>query len=194
MTHIMGKKLGPKQELALSIGMMLFGIALWYFLLYQPVSTRTEELNGLIDSQEDSLRAENRYKVNVTSLNVAIQQLDTLIASWDSRFPERTQIVSLASQILNFGSEHNLELIEMKPSLYELYALEKAGAHMSGRYIMQIPLNCRFQGEFLDLGQMLEAVVGLPFNMTIADVSLQPVQGNYPQLDIRLRLFLYVHI
>jgi len=65
---------------------------------------------------------------------------------------------------------------------------------MSGRYVMQLPLNCRFRGRFLDLGKMLEDVVKLPFNLSIADVSLSPVRGSYPMLDVRLRLFLYVHL
>jgi len=194
MALILGKKLGPKQELGLSAAVMLFGIALWYFFLYQPVSNKTEELRSLISSQEDSLKAENRYRVNVASLNVGINQLDTLKKTWDARFPDRSHIVDLATQILNFSSEHELELVEMKPSLYELYALEKAGARMSGRYIMQIPLNCRFRGEFLEMGKMLEDVATLPFNMSIADVSLEGAVGRYPLLDIRLRLFLYVHL
>jgi len=194
MPPILGKRLGAKQELAVSAGVMLFGVVLWYLILYQPVTSRTSELKAQVDSQEDSLEAVRKYKLNVAALQLKINDLEKQTKEWDGRFPERTEIVSLATQILNFSSKHNLELIEMKPSLYELYALEKAGAHMSGRYVMQLPITTRFQGRFLDLGKMLEDITTLPFNMTIADVSLSSAPKHYPMLDIKLRLFLYVHL
>lgn len=124
MATLMGKKLGPKEEILLSAGVMLLAALIWYFFLYTPIVEKTAELKGLIASQEDSLRAVQKYKLNVATLQVKIANLDTSIAEWDARFPERTQIVALATQILNFGSDHNLDLVEVKPSLFELYALE----------------------------------------------------------------------
>jgi Tfp pilus assembly protein PilO len=189
-----GKKMGTKQELALSATLMVVGIGLWYFILYQPVAQKTSELQALVDSQQDSLEAVKKYKLNVTSTQIKITALQTEIATWDARFPERKEIVNLATQILDFSSRHNLELIDMRPSLYELYALERAGAHMSGKYVMQLPLSCHFRGLYLNLGKMLEDVSSLPFNVTVADVKLSPVPSEYPLLDIRLRVFLYVRL
>jgi len=194
MTLFGGKPFGPKEDLGISAGVLLLAIALWYFLLYSPVQKETAALRTVVASQEDSLQAINRYKANVAMLNTKVIECQANIATWDGRFPARTEIVNLATQILNFGSKHNLDLVEMKPSLFELYALEKAGAHMSGRYVMQLPLNCRFRGAYLDLGEMLEDVSSLPFNLSIADVSIKPVPHAYPQLDFRLRLYLYVHL
>ncbi len=191
---LFGKKMGPLQEIGVSAGVMALGVGLWFFTLYQPVARRTDEVKQLVNSQEDSLKAVTRYKTNVASLQIKINDVKAKVTEWDSRFPPRTQIVSLATQILNFGARHNLLLVEMRPSLYELYALEKAGAHISGRYVMQMPLNCHFKGKYLDLGTMLEDVSSLPFNVTIADVSLEPLKDDQTSLDIRLRLFLYVHL
>lgn len=188
------KKLGPKEELGLSAGVMLIALAGWYLMLYQPVTKKTAELQALVNSQEDSLEAANKYKMNAAALQIKIDELHQQVGAWDARFPARTEIVSLAKQILNFGALHKLDLIEMRPSLYELYALEKAGAHVSGRYAMQLPLTCQFRGRYLDLGLMLEEISSLPFNVTISDVSMLPAEGRYPLLDVRLRLLLYVHL
>ena len=194
MTPMFKKKLGPKEEIGIAGGILLIAIVGWFFLLYQPIIKATEEFKLQLESQEDSLKADQAYKVNTTRLNLQINELNQQIAGWDARFPARTEIVSLARQILNFGSLHNLELIEMRPSLFELYALEKAGARISGKYTMQLPISGHFQGRFLDLGKMLEDVANLPFNATVADVSIAPVPKRYPDLDIKLRIFLYVHL
>ncbi len=188
------KKLGPKQEIGLAGGVMLLAVVGWYFLLYQPVIDKTMEIQIQLLSQEDSVKADQNYKINAAKLQLQINELNEKIAIWDLRFPARTEIVSLAKEILHFGEAHNLELIEMRPSLFELYALEKAGAHVSGRYTMQLPISCHFQGHYLDLGRMLEDVSNLPFNATVADVALSPIPKRYPELDIKLRLFLYVHL
>jgi len=188
------KKLGPREEIGLAGGVMLLAVIGWYFLLYQPVSSATEAIKLQFASKEDSLKADQNYKINTARLLLQIKDLDAQIGAWDSRFPARTEIVSLAKEILHFGEAHNLDLIEMRPSLFELYALEKAGAHVSGRYTMQLPISCHFQGRYLDLGKMLEDVANLPFNATVADVSLTPIPKRYPELDIQLRLFLYVHL
>jgi len=188
------RKLGPKEEILLAGGVMLAAIVGWYFLLYSPVVAKTALIQAQLSSQEDSLKADQNYKINSARLQLQINELNTQIATWDARFPARTEIVSLAKEILHFGESHNLELIEMRPSLFELYALEKAGAHVSGRYTMQLPISCHFQGRYLDLGKMLEDVSNLPFNATVADVALTPIPKRYPELDIKLRLFLYVHL
>jgi len=188
------KKLGPKQEIGLAGVVILLALVGWYFMLYQPIISQTQEIKEQLRSQEDSLKAVLKYKANTANLQLQINDLNNEISDWDTRFPARTEIVSLAKQILNFGALHNLELIEMRPSLFELYALEKAGARVSGRYTMQLPISCHFQGRFLDLGKMLEDVSNLPFNATVADVALSPVPKRYPELDIKLRIFLYVHL
>ncbi len=188
------KKLGPKQEIGLAGVVILLALVGWDFMLYQPIISQTQEIKEQLRSQEDSLKAVLKYKANTANLQLQINDLNNEISDWDTRFPARTEIVSLAKQILNFGALHNLELIEMRPSLFELYALEKAGARVSGRYTMQLPISCHFQGRFLDLGKMLEDVSNLPFNATVADVALSPVPKRYPELDIKLRIFLYVHL
>lgn len=187
-----GKKMSPVQELIISGVVMVGAIALWYFLLYAPVVSETAAFERKLATEEDSVQAIKKYQINVSVLNTKIDTLRTQLAVWDARFPERTQIVSLATQILNYGTSHGLDLVEVKPSLYELYALERSGAHVSGRYVMQLPLSCHFRGEYLNLGPALEQIASLPFNVTIADVSLDPWKGHYPVLDIHLRLFLYV--
>jgi Tfp pilus assembly protein PilO len=187
-------KLDPKMELGVSAGALMVGLVGWYFALYSPVVTKSTELKIQTESQEDSLDAMRQYKINTAKLIVQNAALDSQIAAWDARFPARTEIVELAKQILAFGDAHNLDLIEMRPSLFELYALEKAGAHVSGRYMMQLPISCQFRGRYLDLGLMLEKIGQLPFNVTIADVGLTRSPTHYPLLDIKLRLFLYVHL
>jgi Tfp pilus assembly protein PilO len=188
------KRMGPKQEIGLAGGVMVLAIIGWYFLLYQPIVAKTETVQAQLSSQEDSVKADQNYKIKTAQLQLQISELNTKIATWDARFPARTEIVSLAKEILHFGEKYNLELIEMRPSLFELYALEKAGAHVSGRYTMQLPISCHFQGRYLDLGQMLDEVSKLPFNATVADVALSPIPKRYPELDIKLRIFLYVHL
>ncbi len=187
-------KLGPKEEIGLAGGVLLLAIVGWYFMLYEPVVSETADFKAQMSSKEDSLKAEQNYKINTARLELQIKDINNQIAKWDTRFPARTDIVSLAKEILHFGEQHNLELIEMRPSLFELYALEKAGAHVSGRYTMQLPISCHFQGRYLDLGKMLEDVANLPFNATVADVGLSPIPKRYPELDIKLRIFLYVHL
>jgi len=189
-----GMKLGLKQELILSGVMVTAAVAAWYMLLYQPIAAKTTELKQLVGNQQDSLQAIKNYETQTAALRLKIQDLQTQTKIWDSRFPARREIVALAGQILQFGKENGLTLIEMKPSLFELYALEKAGAQMSGKYVMQLPITCHFKGRYLALGRMLEKIDALPFNLTIEDVNLAVIPDDYPELDVKVRLFLYVHL
>jgi Tfp pilus assembly protein PilO len=189
-----GKKIGPVAELAISAGVLLIAVFAWYLALYSPVTAQTADIDKLIATRKDSVAAILRYRIEEAAFQTKIDQLTQEREVWDKRFPPRTQIVVIAKQILDFAEKENLDLIEMKPSLYELYALERSGATTAGRYVMQLPLNVRFEGRYLDLGRMLEKVYSLPFNVTISDMNIESIPARYPLLDIRLRMFIYVQI
>ncbi len=186
--------MGLKQEVILSGVLMLGAIIAWYLILYQPIAAKTNEIKILISNQEDSLKAIKNYETQTAILKKQIEDIKHQTRLWDARFPSRMEIVDLAGQILQFGKENGLVLVDMKPSLFELYALEKAGAKVSGKYVMQLPITCRFKGRYIALGMMLEKIDALPFNITIEDVNMTVIPDDYPLLDMRVRLFLYVRI
>ncbi len=178
----------------MAAGIVLAAILAWYLMLYQPVSARTAELTQSIRNQKDSLAAIERYKLQETALKKRTEMLNDEIGVWDASFPSRSSIVSLANQIIRFSRRYGLELTELEPSLFELYALERAGAQVTGQYVMQLPLSFRLRGRYINLGRMLEGLDELPFNLTVADIDLMPISGKEPLLDVRISLFLYVHV
>lgn len=188
------KKLGVKQEILVSSVALLLAIMGWYFGLYQPVSAQTAELNGEIKGLQDSIRAIDKYRTQEKALRFSIAKLEEDISLWDQRFPPRSQIVALTTQIITFMENFDLSLIEVQPSLFDLYALERAGAHVAGSYVMQLPLTFKLHGRYLNMGKMLENLDELPFNLTIAEIEIDALKDKYPQVETRLRLFLYVHI
>ena len=175
-------------------GIVLAAVLAWYLTLYQPVSARTADLSQLISSQEDSLAAIGRYKVQMAALGERSQALEGEIEKWDASFPSRSSIVSLANEVIRFSHRYGLELIELEPSLFELYALERAGTQTSGQFVMHLPLRFRLKGHYLNLGRMIEHLDELPFVLTVADIDFSSISGQDDLLDIRLSLFLYVHV
>ncbi|MFH0766408.1 MAG: type 4a pilus biogenesis protein PilO [Calditrichota bacterium] len=187
-------KIGPKQELILSGALLLLAAVGWYLGLYAPIETKTAKLNQDIRNLEDSVKAIEKYKAQEAALQVHIARLTNETTEWDSRFPPRESIVSLTKVIISFTEAHNLQLIEVLPSLFELYALERAGAQVSGKFVMQLPINFKLQGRYLDVGKMLGEVDTLPFNVTIQDVDVTALPAKYPNVEARISMFLYVHL
>lgn len=187
-------RIGPREELIAIAGILVAAAFAWYLILYNPVNSQAEQLNVEFVNLQDSLNADTNYKAKTTALQVQITKLEGNISDWDARFPSRKQIVSLTKQIISFFKDTGLDVVEVSPSLFELYALEKAGARVAGQYVMQLPLHFTLHGRFLDIGKMLENLESLPFNMTIADIDISANKAIYPQVEGKFGLYLYVHL
>jgi Tfp pilus assembly protein PilO len=187
-------KFGPKGELLVAVGMLLAAVGVWYITLYQPVQAKAAKLGDEIRSQQDSVVAAERYKAQELALRMQVEKIQAELDTWDSKFPPRDSIVAVAKTLISFAEENNLDLVGLEPSLFELYALERAGAPVAGKFVMQLPLKFRLEGRYLDLGRMLEEVENLPFHLTIADVAVAMLPDRTPDVEIGLDVYLYIHL
>ncbi len=175
-------------------GIILVAVVVgWFTLLYNPISTDIKALNAAIASEQDSLTAVERYKTQDKALRQRIEILKLEAVDWDNSFPPRKQLVSLAKQLISYFASYGIELVEMQPSLFELYALEQAGNIVAGKYVSKQLLNMTLRGRYLNLGRMLERIDQLPFKVTVTDVSMNSLPNERPELEIGLDMFLYVH-
>jgi Tfp pilus assembly protein PilO len=188
------KKMGPKQEFLAAGIILLLAVAAWYALLYSPVQAKTARLYEAIKSDRDSVKAVENYNAQEAAFRSRGDLIRSQTLNWDSRFPPRDSIVALARTLIDFAAQNNLLLLELQPSLFELYALEREGTQVSGRFVMQLPLKFKMQGRYLDLGKLLESIEELPFNLTVADVAVAPIPEHAPELDISLDVYLYIHL
>ncbi len=186
-------KLGPREELILSVLLLVFAGIGWYLLLYHPVIAQTKRLHVEIETLDDSLAAANNYRAQEAAFRVKVKRLEKEIEEWDSRFPHRNTIVAVSKQIIEFAESFGLRLQRVEPSLFDLYALEEAGIQVSGSFVMQMPLKFYFLGRYISAGKMMEKLKELPFNLSVYDVEFVAEQENYPELKIVLSMNLYVH-
>lgn len=173
--------------------LLTVAVIAWYMLLYHPVSAKIVEKKASMKSDQDSLAAAERYKVMDIAFQKQIKELNQKINEWDASFPSRSSIVSLAKQLTDFFDSYSIELLEMQPSLFELYALERAGNNVDGDYVSKQLLNMKLRGRYLNLGRMLEQIDTLPFKVTVTDLDLDVIPLERPELEINLDMFLYVH-
>jgi Tfp pilus assembly protein PilO len=188
------KKANPRKEFLIFALIAVAGVGIWFLLAYHPIMAKTNKAAAEAHNDQDSVAAIQRYQTQESALRAQAEQLKADIATWDSRFPPRDSIVAIAKLLISFAQEKGLDLIDIQPSLFELYALERAGAQVSGSYVMQLPISFQLQGRYLDLGQMLEEMDKLPFNITVADLALADMPEQVPVVNIHLEVYLYVHI
>ncbi len=194
MIMAMGKKkMKPRDELIAVAMLILAAFGAWYVVLYKPVVAKTAEIINSINVDQDSLVAIERYKLLTVSLDAQTKLVDKNIIEWDAGFPPRSSLVVLAKEIVAFSHSQELILVEMQPSLFELYALENSGNKVAGKFIQKQLFNVTLRGRFLDFGRMLEHIDRLSFNVTIADVEMTAIEDKIPLVEINMNLFLYVH-
>lgn len=189
-----GKGLGPREELLFAGAMLILAVAAWYLALFQPVQVKISRIEAEMAQNRDSLNAVQQYTAQEKRFMVLAEQAKQEISDWEARLPSRDSIVVLARTLMDYAAEHQVRLVSIKPSLYELYALEKAGAPVTGRFVMQLPLKFQLQGRYLDLGKMLEDVDRLPFRMTVSDLQLASTGSQSAEVDIGLDVYLYVRL
>ncbi len=174
-------------------GIMIAVIGIWYAVLYRPVIARTATIREDMKANEDSITAIVRYKEMESALKNRIKQLYEEIDAWDSRFPPRSSLINIAKQIMSFCQANGIKLEEMQPSLFELYALERAGNTVAGKYIFKQLFTLRLRGQYRNFGRMLERMQSLPFKITVSDIKMSVIEGSRPDLNIDLEMFIYVH-
>ncbi|MCF7810825.1 type 4a pilus biogenesis protein PilO [bacterium] len=182
-----------KKQLVLKGFVLVVVVIGWFVLLFNPISSDIRSLNAAIKSEEDSLIAVEKYKTQEEALQRKIKDLNIRVEEWDKSFPHRKELVSLAKELISYFASYGIELIDMRPSLFELYALEHAGNTVAGQFVSKQLLNMTLRGRYLNLGRMLERIDQLPFKVTVTDVAMNSVPNERPELEIRLDMFLYVH-
>lgn len=187
-----GVKLKPQQEIIISALMGIGALLVWYFVLYQPLSARTSELEKLVHNQADSLKALERYRSEISRMRSQIDAIRVEEVAWENRFPPRRELVSLARRLIDLGKEKGLTLLNIRPSLQELYALERSGVPVSSQNLMKLPIRIRFQGRFHNIGKFLEELSLLPFQTTVADFAIVQQNEIYPDVEVVFFMFLYV--
>ena len=186
--------MGPRDELIFFGVVLALCIAAWYITLFQPVTAKVANIEQEMVSEHDSIAASQRYNTQTLALTAQTEQIRQQIGALDSRFPPRDSVVALAKYLINFAGERGLDLIQIQPSLFELYALEKGGAPISGRFVMHLPIRFKLEGRYLDLGRMLDDVNKLPFNLTVADMRIAVIPDRAPLIEAELEVYLYVHL
>ena len=179
-------------ELILSIAIMMGFVIGWYLLIYQPLISKSANLKNEMASGQDSLEITEKYKAMKLGLDKQIVELNEEIKEWDSRFPPRSSLVEITRQLISFCDNNGLRLIDMQPSLFKLYAMERAGNRVAGRYLYKQLFNLKLRGRYKNLGRMLKNMNELPFNVTVSDLKLKVIPDSRPELDIDLNMFLYV--
>lgn len=180
-------------ELIMLVVLLVLAVTVWFIMLYNPVMSETAELKKEMRADQDSLEAIEKYRSMEMDAQEETKKLNEEIAQWDARFPPRGELVAVAKQIISFCHNNEIQLIDMQPSLLELYALENAGNKVAGEYVYKQLFNLELQGRYMNLGRMLERIDKLPFNVTVTDVSMAAIPDSRPNLDIDLSMFLYVH-
>jgi len=187
-----------RDELMMVTGILIAVIAVWYLALYQPVVAKTAAIRSDMKADKDSIAAIERYKTKSVALNRQIEILDQQIGEWDGRFPPRGGLIGVARRLISFCEENGVQLVEMHPSLFELYALERAGNVVAGKYVFKQLFKLRLRGNYINVGKMLERVESLPFRMSVSDVRMT-VAGEDKRvrrpvlLDIEIDMFIYIH-
>ena len=180
-------------ELIMLAVLLILAVTVWFIMLYNPVMSETAELKKDMKADQDSLDAIEKYRSMEVAAQEKIKNLNEEIIQWDERFPPRGELVAIAKQIISFCHTNEIQLIEMQPSLLELYALENAGIRVAGEFVYKQLFKLELQGRYMNLGRMLERIDKLPFNVTVTDVSMAAIPDSRPKLDIELSMFLYVH-
>lgn len=190
-----GKKyLKLRKDLIISAAILTLFVAGWYLFLYRDLIADTNDLRIKMESDQDSIHFIEKYKNLDIDLKLQIEKLNDEIEVWDSRFPPRSSLVEIARNLIGFCNNHGLQLVDMKPSLFELYALERAGNQVSGQFLIKQLFNLKLRGRYRSLGMMLENMDELSFNVTVSNLSMQVIAGSRPELDIDLDMFLYVRM
>jgi len=181
------------KELIMLVVLLILAVIIWFIMLYNPVMSETAELKKDMRADQDSLCAIEKYRSMKMVAQEKIKKLNEEITQWDARFPPRGELVAIAKHIISFCHTNEIQLIDMQPSLLELYALENAGNKVAGEFVYKQLFNLELQGRYKNLGRMLERINKLPFNVTVTDVSMAAIPDSRPKLDIELSMFLYVH-
>ena len=180
-------------EMIMLVVLLILAVIVWFIMLYNPVRSETTLLKKEMKSDQDSLEVILKYNLMKEDAQDKIRQLNEKITQWDARFPPRGELVAIAKQLISFCHNNEIQLINMQPSLLELYALENAGNKVAGEYVYKQLFNLELRGRYMNLGRMLDRIGKLPFNVTVTDVSMAAVPDSRPELDIELSMFLYVH-
>jgi type IV pilus assembly protein PilO len=177
--------LAPKHKAAISVGVLIIPVALFYFLYFSPKGLEISALEASVTKQKTEL-AEVKAKA------AKLGEQKALMAAVEEKFkeaalviPDTKEIPSLLSSISSQGSGAGLDIISFVP-----------GTGVDKEFYSEIPVALSVTGTYHNVGYFLDTVSKLPRIVNVAKVSMGAPKLTEGEMliDAKLELLTYKFI
>ena len=179
-------------------GFLIVGIAVWYLLFYNSLSTSYLEMIEDFDRLSNNI---SEYEYMVGDLPVLQAELDSITSDLKAqlaRIPYRSSYNSVIETIHELLKDNNLQIVETPKGIAftpTSEALETKQVSLSeiGKNIIieKFPVDIELTGNFINLGQFLDQLSYSEYRLTTSNVVIS--KGKNQNKKQRIKLIVYIY-
>jgi type IV pilus assembly protein PilO len=138
-----------------------------------------------VQAEEQTLRSTFEIRQRrAANLNAYIQQIEEMNTSFGEmlrQLPSQAEISRLLEDISQTGLASGLE--------FELFQPQQ---EVKREFYSELPVKIRVRGDYHQFGRFVSGVANLPRIVTLHDVDIKPVKGNFLSMELTAKTYWYV--
>lgn len=150
------------------ISLFVIILLIWIFALYMPQKNKNKELNNQIQEYAEM----ERKHVPASRIYFMENRLDSLTAKINhikEQFYMDKAILDLGRNIEKIGNVYGLEFQNISLLDYDISEFFESS---SDKQLTELPVQIKFQGEYVELGNFLDSIDNFPFLVRFTDMFI----------------------
>lgn len=174
--------LEKKVKVLICLAALLIPAALFYFLMFQPQSTKIASLTNQIRVSSEELRTVQRAARDLPRHQQEFAEIQQKFEDLSVLLPTSQEIPDLLRNISDLGRRAGLDFLSFVP-----------GSEIPRDFYAEIPVDIRIKGPYHNLGAFLDAVSKLERIVTVNNISMDKAgeEGTEILLNSSCRLLTY---
>lgn len=175
-------KLNNKTKYLVAVGLIILPAALFYFLIFQPQSTKMINLNSQITGLQNDIAKVKKAVSDLPKYKRELEEVKKEFEATSVLLPKSQEIPNLLRNISDLGKNAGLDFLTFTP-----------GQEVPKDFYAEIPIDITIKGPYHNLGVFLDKVSKLDRIVTVNNITIdKPEQdGSEMMLNSACKLLTY---
>ena len=175
---------------AIMVGIVIILISLWFLFYFLPVQTQIKYYSQDVKEWINKIKLATVKPEDMDRLEKNVDSLATEISKIEKKIYYLDDMPIIAKQLIEYASEHQLQVQTMVPNYTVLFPVENVEAQ--GKLLVKLPLEIQMIGLFVSAGKFMEDVDHLPFTFAPNEVLMEADAKFYPRIRVTVKGYLFL--
>lgn len=162
----------------------------WYALFYRPQLVQVQTLKQKTDDLVLKINSFTITDEQLLTLEAQVAEKRSLVQQRKTKLVTKEELPKVVDQIRREGNKYGLRFQQIIPDFNAL--VQAPGPETEAGGIRKLVLHLSMRGRYLSFGKFLEALMAMPFQVSLGEFRVAYEDGTFPELQLGVDTEVYL--